>query len=153
MSIGTVGQSAKLNLSEKDPQAEQNREDTHRMTNDRTYGFMRTEPPSLLRPFKKCTGTLKAPTQLRRFCANRDLCVKALLPSRCGVREPRPSPASILASTSAVLIEWDHSVAFDRTVYSRNGVNLCTALQEMALNRGGARHLGRYCEGAPTCRQ
>ena len=35
MSIGTVGQSAKLNLSEKDPQAEQNREDTHRMTNDR----------------------------------------------------------------------------------------------------------------------
>ena len=35
MSIGTVGQSAKLNFSEKDPQAEQNREDTHRMTNDR----------------------------------------------------------------------------------------------------------------------
>ena len=35
MSIGTVGQSAKLNFSEKDPQTEQNREDTHRMTNDR----------------------------------------------------------------------------------------------------------------------
>ena len=35
MSIGTVGQSAKLNFIEKDPQAEQNREDTHRMTNDR----------------------------------------------------------------------------------------------------------------------
>ena len=35
MSIGTVGQSAKLNFREKDPQAEQNREDTHRMTNDR----------------------------------------------------------------------------------------------------------------------
>ena len=35
MSIGTVGQSAKLNFGEKDPQAEQNREDTHRMTNDR----------------------------------------------------------------------------------------------------------------------
>ena len=35
MFIGTVGQSAKLNFSEKDPQAEQNREDTHRITNDR----------------------------------------------------------------------------------------------------------------------
>ena len=35
MAIGTVGQSAKLNFREKDPQAEQNREDTHRMTNDR----------------------------------------------------------------------------------------------------------------------
>ena len=32
-------------------------------------------------------------------------------------------------------------------MYSRNGVNLCTALQEMSLNRGGARHLGCYCEG------
>ena len=58
-----------------------------------------------------------------------------LLLSRCGAREPRPSPASILASTSAVLIEWDHSEAFDRTVYSWNGVNLCTALQEVLQSR------------------
>ena len=35
MSIGTVGQSAKLNFSEKDPEAEQNRGDTQHMTNDR----------------------------------------------------------------------------------------------------------------------
>ena len=59
---------------------------------------MRTEPLSLLEPFKKCTGALEA-----------------LLLSLCGVREPRPSPASILASTSSVLLEWDHSEAFDRT--------------------------------------
>ena len=135
MSIGTVGQSAKLNLSEKDPQAEQNREDTHRMTNDRHLRIHADATSESLEALQEMYGTLEAPTQLRRFCANRDLCVKALILSRCGVREPRPSPASILASTSAVLIEWDHSEAFDRTVYSRNGVNLCTALQEIPQPR------------------